>query len=59
MKKYLVELFYTDIDNSLYTSQQASVMVNINADDQKTAFLVAEKLLSVYGADKYTVKLVG
>lgn len=50
-----VELFYTDIDNSLYTHAQASVVMEIHADDMITAHILAEKLMIKLGADRYTL----
>lgn len=53
--KMKVQFFYTDIDNSLYTSAQASVVMEIHADDLVTAHILAEKLMVKLGADKYTL----
>lgn len=51
-----VEFFYTDVDNSLYTHAQASVVMTIHADDLVTAHILAEKLQKLLGADKYTLE---
>ena len=49
-------LVYTDIDNSLYTSAQASVVMEIHADDRITAHILAEKIMIKLGADKYILE---
>ena len=51
-----VTLIYTDIDNSLYTHAQASVVMEIHADDLVTAHILAEKLMIKLGADKYILE---
>ena len=48
-----VEFVFTDIDNSLYTSHRASVIMEIQAEDPKTAHLLAERLQRLLGADHY------
>ena len=50
-----VEFIYTDVDNSLYTHAQASVVMEIHADDLVTAHILAEKLMIKLGADRYVL----
>ena len=48
-----VEFFFTDIDNSLYTTGQGSVVMEINADDEATAIALANRLKKMLEADHY------
>ena len=56
MKFYQVELVFTNLDNSLYTNAQASMTVEIRADDLTHANLLAERLRKVHDADHYILK---
>ena len=51
MTTYRVEFVFTDIDDTLYTDKESSVAMSINADDYTTAFLLANHLQKVLGAD--------
>lgn len=53
MKQYKVEIFFTNIDNSLYTDEQASVTMDIKADNSAHAIMLAERLRKVFDADHY------
>lgn len=56
MTPYMVEFFFLNIDNSLYTPEQASVTLEIKADNLTTARLVADRLEKVLGSDCYKFK---
>ena len=55
MTAYRVELVFTDIDGSMYTKEQASVTMTINADDLTTAYMLANHLQKVLGADHHNI----
>lgn len=51
MKIYSVKLEFINLDNSLFTDAQADMMVEIRADDEEHAYLLAERLKKVFDAD--------
>jgi hypothetical protein len=53
MNPYKVEIFFTNIDNSLYTTEQASMTMDIKADNLAHAMLLAERIQKVFDADHY------
>lgn len=55
MAIYRVVLEYTNLDNSLYTDEQASISFEIKADDVNHAYLLAELLKNKLDADHYKV----
>lgn len=56
MKEYKVNLFFTNLDNFMGTNEQASLSVEIKADDERHANLLAERIEKVYGADYYVLE---
>jgi len=56
MKIYKVTLLFNNLDNSLYTDHQATVLVEIKSDTEDHAHLLACKLRDVYDADDYELK---
>jgi hypothetical protein len=56
MKQYKVEIFFTNIDNSLYTTEHASLTMDIKADDLTHANFLAIRLCKVFDADHYDLK---
>lgn len=56
MKFYQVELIFSNLDNFLGTVEQASMTVEIRADDLTHANLLAQRLQKVYDADHYNLK---
>ena len=55
MTAYRVELVFTDIDGSMYTEGQASVVMTVNADDLTTAYMLANHLQKILGADYHNI----
>lgn len=55
MKPYRITFKFPNLDNSLYTKHQASFSLDIEADDYTHAYLLAERLKKVYGADDYEI----
>ena len=55
MTAYRAEFVFTDIDGNMFTNGEASVTMNINADDYATAFLLANHLLKIFGADHHVL----
>jgi hypothetical protein len=53
MNPYKVEIFFTNIDNSLYTTEQASMTMDIKADNLAHAMMLAERIRKVFDADHY------
>lgn len=53
MTTYQVEFVFRDIDSNMYTEGQGVVMLEVKADDLRTAMLVAERVRKVLGADHY------
>ena len=53
MKHYDLKLCFTNLDNSLYTPEQAAVAMSIEADDLATAYQLADHLQKVMQADHY------
>ena len=58
MKQFKAEFFFTNIDNSLYTDERASVIIDLKADDMGTAGLLCEHLQRLYASDHYELKEV-
>jgi len=56
MKIYKVILTFTNLDNSLYTDAQATMLVEITADDYYHADLLAHRLKKVMDADHYELE---
>lgn len=48
-----VRFVFTNIDNSLYTPQECSVVMDVHADDNATAVQLALHLKKMLGADYY------
>jgi hypothetical protein len=55
MQSYKVTLKFTNLDNSLYTTAQASMVMDIQADDYGHAYLMAERLKKTFDADEYEI----
>lgn len=49
-----VRFVFSNIDNSLYTPHECSVVMDVQADDNATAVHLAEHLQRVLGADSYS-----
>jgi hypothetical protein len=58
MTAYKVELFFTNIDNSLYTNESASATMNIKADNESHAIMLASRFRQVFDADYYVLEEV-
>jgi hypothetical protein len=58
MKAYKVELFFTNLDNSLYTHETASVTMDIKADNEAHAYMLASRFKQVFDADHYFLEEV-
>lgn len=48
-----VKFTFTNIDNSLYTKEECSVIMEVQADDESTAFILSMHLQKVLGADYF------
>lgn len=55
MRKYKVTLLFTNLDNFLGTDSQAKLSYDIESDDVRHAHLLAQRLTSVMGADRYDI----
>lgn len=55
MKSYKLEIFFTNLDNSLYTSEEASMTLDIKADNYAHAVMLALRTMKVFDADRYTL----
>lgn len=55
MKQYKLEIFFTNLDNSLYTHEEASMTMDIKADNYAHAVMLALRTLKVFDADHYTL----
>lgn len=53
MNEYRYEFVFNDIDNNMNTHGQGIVRLDIAADDQRTADLIAERIQKVLGADNF------
>jgi hypothetical protein len=51
-----VKFTFNNIDNSLYTKEQCSVIMEIAADDLATAHQLAMHLKNVLGADHFDIE---
>lgn len=51
-----VKFTFTNIDNSLYTDEACSVIMDIEADSLATAHILAMHLKNVLGADYFTIE---
>jgi hypothetical protein len=58
MKAYKLELFFTNLDNSLYTNEAASVTMDIKADNEAHAYMLASRFKQVFDADHYVLEEV-
>lgn len=56
MTSYQVEFVFTDIDGNMFTDGEANVVMSINADNYATAFLLANHLLKIFGADHHILE---
>ena len=56
MKAYKLEIFFTNLDNSLYTPEEASLTMDIKAGDYAHAVMLALRTLKVYDADHYDLE---
>lgn len=53
MKQYKVKAIFVNLDNSLYTDEQAAMFIDIEADDEYHAHMLAKLIMRTYQADKY------
>ena len=53
MTRYYLTLKFNNLDNSLYTDQQAAMQIEILSDDIGHAKLLAERFRKVMDADDY------
>jgi hypothetical protein len=58
MTAYKVELFFVNLDNSLYTNESASATMEITADNEAHACMLASRFKQVFDADYYVLKEV-
>jgi hypothetical protein len=56
MKQYKLEIFFTNLDNSLYTNEEASMTMDIKADDYAHAIMLALRTINVFDADHYNLE---
>lgn len=52
-----VKFTFTNIDNSLYTKEECSVTMDIEADNVQTAQILAQHLKKMLGADYFTFEV--
>jgi hypothetical protein len=50
-----IKFTFTNIDNSLYTDEACSVTMDIEADSMATAYILANHLVKVLGADTFLI----
>ena len=55
MTAYKVELFFGNLDNSLYTNESASATMEIKADNEAHASMLASRFRQVFDADYYVL----
>lgn len=56
MQKYVISLYYSNLDDNLNTKEQAKICFwDVFADNLQHAHLLAEKLEKKLGADWYEV----
>lgn len=48
-----VKFVFTNIDDSLYTKEECSVTMDIEADNEQTAVILANHLKKMLGADYF------
>lgn len=53
MKTYDVKLLFTNLDNTLFTDEQAEMTVEIKADNYQHAYLLAQRLSKVMDSDTF------
>ena len=58
MKAYKLEIFFTNLDNSLYTDEEASMTMSITADNYAHAVMLALRTMRVFDADRYDLEEV-
>jgi hypothetical protein len=58
MLNYKFELFFTNIDNSLYTNEAASITMDIKADNEAHAYMLANRIKQVFDGDHYFLEEV-
>lgn len=58
MTAYKLELFFGNLDNSLYTNESASVTMSIKADNEAHAYMLASRFKQVFDADHYVLEEV-
>jgi hypothetical protein len=56
MKSYKLEIFFTNLDNSLYTNEAASMSMDITAGDYAHAVMLALRTVKIFDADHYTLE---
>jgi len=56
MKFYTIEFFFTNLDNSLYTDEEAAFIMQVRAGDDAHARLLAEHLNKKFEADYFLVR---
>jgi hypothetical protein len=58
MKAYKLELVFGNLDNSLFTNESASVTMDIKADNEAHAYMLASRFKQVFDADHYVLEEV-
>lgn len=58
MIKYKLELFFSNLDNSLYTNEAASVTMDIKSDNEAHAYMLANRFKKVFDADYFVLEEV-
>jgi hypothetical protein len=58
MTKYRVQMFFTNLDNSLYTHEQAVWHTTIDADDYTHADLLVERFRKMLDGDHFIIEEV-
>ena len=56
MQTYKVILQFTNLDNSLYTDDQARMSINIESDSYSHAYLLAQRFAKVMDADTFFIE---
>lgn len=55
MSIYKITLYFTNLDNSLYTDTAATMFFEIKAGDTNHAHLLAKQLQKTFEADNYII----
>lgn len=56
MQTYTVTLQFTNLDNSLYTDDQARMNIKIESDSYSHAYLLAQRFARVMDADAFFIE---